>query len=207
MGEWDIPRNPSGLVTVSMPTLVLRPDAALTHEEIFEIVSLLNYVWPKGDATVLELVKAFPDAQRYRRVSVPGSGQPAIRHLIRDREELIAHALSFERTVISENGQLPVMALSGVCITPSRRGQGLGREVARSAFTRVDEGEFPVALFQTGVPAFYRDLGAEVISTRFFDTRNRIAPHASPWNDEWIMIYPGGHDWPQGAVDLNGPGY
>ena len=110
---------------VSMPTLVLRPDAALTHEEIFEIVSLLNHVWPKGDATVLELAGAFPDVQRYRRVSVPGSGQPAIRHLVRDREELVAHALSFERTVISENGQLPVMALSGVCVTRVGAAKGL----------------------------------------------------------------------------------
>jgi predicted N-acetyltransferase YhbS len=38
------------------------------------------------------------------------------------------------------------MALSGVCVTPSHRGQGLGRDIARDSLARVDRGEFAVAL-------------------------------------------------------------
>lgn len=190
-----------------MPNLVRRPDAALSSDEVFEIVSLLNRVWPKPDATVAELVRAFPEAQRYRRVAEPEAREPAMRHLIREEAGLIAHALTFERTILSEEGEVRLMALSGVCVMPSHRGQGLGRDIARDSLARVDRGDFPVALFQTGVPAFYRALGAEVIRNRFCDSRNRIAPDANPWNDEWIMIYPGEYKWPRGVVDLNGPGY
>ena len=190
-----------------MPNPVQQPDACLSSDEIFEIVSLLNHVWPKPDATVAELVKAFPETQRYRRVSEPEAWYPAMRHLIREEERLIAHALTFERTILSEGEEVRVMALSGVCVMPSHRGQGLGRDVARDALARVDKREFTVALFQTGVPAFYRALGAEVIRNRFCDSRNRIAPDANPWNDEWIMIYPGDHQWLRDVVDLNGQGY
>ena len=58
-------------------------------------------------------------------------------------------------------------------------------------------------LFQTGVPDFYRQLGAARVRNRFI---NSLAedPRANPWWDEHVMIHPGDYPWPQGVVDLQG---
>jgi GNAT superfamily N-acetyltransferase len=108
---------------------------------------------------------------------------------------------------MTEAGELPVMALSGVCVAEPFRGLGIGAALVRSAFERVDQGEFPVSLFQTTVPDFYRKLGAVAVDNVFRNSRNEADPEASPWGDEEIMIYPRHFDWPKGIIDLNGPGY
>jgi predicted acetyltransferase len=99
------------------------------------------------------------------------------------------------------------MAVSGVSVPVTHRGKGIGVALARSAFQRVNNSEFPVSLFQTTIPAFYRKLGATVVENRFFNSRHQSNPDANPWNDGWVMVYPSGYAWPKGSVDLNGPGY
>ena len=99
------------------------------------------------------------------------------------------------------------MALSGVCVLPSYQGKGLGAEIARRTFGRIHGDEFDVSLFQTTIPAFYTKLGAALVTNKFVNSRNKTHPDANPWHDEWAMIYPRGYSWPQGPIDLNGPGY
>jgi predicted N-acetyltransferase YhbS len=183
------------------------PDESLSEGQIQAIATLLDRVWPKDLDSLSELVGLFMEKRRRRRVSDPRSTRPPQRHLVWRESDLMAHALTFERSVVAEGEEVAVMALSQVCVSPNARGGGLGRAVALHALRRVDEKEFQLSLFQTGVPDFYRKLGARVVENSFVDSTNRLAPDANPWSDEWIMIYPSDSGWPRGTVDLNGPAY
>jgi predicted N-acetyltransferase YhbS len=122
-----------------------------------------------------------------------------------ENETAIAHARLFAREITTQRGALTTGALAAVCSAPSHRGQGLGRLVVEAAFARVHDGTFPVILFQTGVPEFYAKLGARNVSNRFVDSTSET--DANPWWQEDIMIYPAAFAWPDGNIDLNGPGW
>lgn len=122
----------------------------------------------------------------------------------------LALAMLFPRTVQTDAGPLTVAALAGVCSAPERRGQGLGAAVVRAAFAQVDAGRFGVALFQTPVAAFYARLGARPVHNGFVNPRHRPGDRGSPdhpWWDDSVMIYPAAFPWPDGRIDLGGPGY
>ena len=184
-----------------------REDSALVTDEIVAIVSLVSAIWPHPQKTISELVDTFMERHFRYLASYPGIAHPSVRHLGWVDGQLVGHALTFERPVISERSEIPVMALSGVCVSPSYRRNGIGIALARDAFRRVDEWEFPVSIFQTTIPDFYQRLGAAVVGNRFFDSKNEDNPDAPPWTDGRIMIYPSAYPWPTGPVDLNGPGY
>jgi GNAT superfamily N-acetyltransferase len=99
------------------------------------------------------------------------------------------------------------MALSGVCVWPSYQGRGLGAEIVRRAFGRIDAGEFAVSLFQTTIPAFYEKLGATSVTNSFANSRHKEHGSTNPWRYDSVMIYPKSYPWPEGPIDLNGPGY
>ncbi len=128
----------------------------------------------------------------------------------------LAHALLFPREIQTSAGPLRVGALAAVCSDPDHRGRGLGRDVARAAFKRVDDGAHPVSLFQTGIPDFYARLGARPVENKFINSRwqppreGESSGHGTrdnPWWNPHIMIYPAPYPWPEGEVDLLGPGY
>jgi predicted GNAT family N-acyltransferase len=103
---------------------------------------------------------------------------------------------------------MTVLALARVCTARDFRGHKLGQAVVRAAFAFVDDDTFPFALFQTtdDVQSFYENLGAVRIYNRFV---NSLAadPMANPWWSPVIMRYPAGPRWPEGQIDLGGPGY
>jgi predicted N-acetyltransferase YhbS len=128
----------------------------------------------------------------------------------------LAHALLFPREILTHAGLLRVGALAAVCTDPDHRGKGLGREVVRAAFARVEAGAYPVSLFQTGVPDFYAKLGSRTIHNTFINSRwqppaeGRSADHSTrdaPWWNPFVMIFPATYAWPEGEVDLVGPGF
>lgn len=163
--------------------------------------------------------RAFPEA--------PGPGEERVRRFLESRaknelelftvwagDRAIASATIFPRTVQAESGMLTLMALAAVCSDPNSRGWGLGRAVVRAAFDEVDRGRFPVTLFQTGVPEFYRKLGARAVDNRFVNSRfdaSTATPGRgtadNPWWNPHVMIYPAAFAWPAGTIDLLGPGY
>lgn len=100
------------------------------------------------------------------------------------------------------------MALAGVCVDPAVRGTGLGRAVVEAAFALVDGGVFPFALFQAPerVRSFYEKLGACPVENRIV---NSLAgePARNPFRDEVVMRCPASAPWPEGKIDLLGPGY
>jgi predicted N-acetyltransferase YhbS len=169
----------------------------LGKDEARAIVALTNSIWPHPDKTEEELARVFTDGSR-RHWEV---------FTLWDRARLVAHAAIFPRRIRFEGGELEVMGLAGVCVQPVRRGQGLGERVVRAAFGQVDAGYYPVALYQTEVPAFYARLGAVTVDNPFWNSRSPSDPRARPWWDPHVMIYPTYPAWPRGPIDLNGPGY
>lgn len=173
----------------------------LTREQFHRILKLENKIWPHPAKSIDELAsEAFDFAQK--------NPDPWIRQLvIWEKDQAIAHARIFPRTIITEKGALRIMALASVCVLEEKRGKGHGKLVVEQAFRRLDESEFSLVLFQTGVPGFYRKLGAKNISNTFYNSQNSSNPDKNPWWEANIMIYPESYDFPPGKVDLKGFGY
>lgn len=176
-------------------------DDLFTREQVRSIVDLLNRVWPDPRRGVGELVEDF-----IRRSRLPERA-PNERVVIWEGTRPLALADSYGRRIITSAGELEVQALNSVCVDPDFRGLGLGREAVLAAFARIGRGDFPLALFQTGVPQFYEKLGARRVSNRFINRRHPEDPRANPWWEANVMIYPGNAPWPEGVIDLNGNGY
>ena len=181
-------------------------DADLSREQIRAVVSLLNSIWSNKDKTLDELTDAFIDAAQAKEQPGDKKAVPR-RFIIWEENQAIAHANTFERTLLTADGPIPVMALSGVCVAATHRGRGLGEAISRKALDRVDRGDFALALFQTPVPAFYARLGARTVDNRFVNSTHEQDPEAYPWIALHVMIYPKHHPWPDGVIDINGPRY
>lgn len=178
-------------------------DANLSVPEIESIVRLVDVVWPAEDVTLADRLRKFTSwVEENRR-----TGFDVTSFVVWDGSRAIAHARTFERVIHGPSASLTVMGLAGVCVLPERRGEGLGRDIVKKAFGRVDSGDFAVSLFQTAVPDFYLKLGARLVTNRFVNSLNAEDPDANPWWDPAIMIYPAGFAWPDGTIDLNGTGY
>jgi len=190
-----------------MLNIIVHHDTDLSREEIVAVVSLVYGFWPSKDKPIPELVEAFPEISKQYRASYPQIRLPSLRYVVWDKFTAVAHALTFERPVITDAREISVMALSGVCVLPNYKGKGLGAEIVRRTFGRVHGGECGVCLFQTTIPAFYKKLGATLVTNRFINSKNKNHPDANPWHDEWVMMYPRSYSWPGGPIDLNGPGY
>ena len=173
----------------------------LNREQFFQIITLSNGIWPHPVKSVDDLVKeAFEFANQ--------NPDPWIRRfVIWEKSKAVAHARIFPRKIVTSKGELCNMALASVCVLEVKRGEGYGRLIVERVFQLLDESEFPLTLFQTGVPGFYRKLGAKNIPNRFYNSRNLSNPDSNPWWEENIMIYPESYDFPPGRVDLNGFGY
>jgi len=169
------------------------------------IGALINQVWPKpnltaDDRTAQQLVigrqYSGPDAQAPRTMVVVDAGR------------VVAHAAMLPRRISTQRGEMVVGGLARVCTDPAMRGRGLGELVVRAAFGLVDAGDFAFALFQTSrrVQPFYDMVGAVPVENRIVNSLGDD-PDASPFWDEVVMRYPGTGDWPEGTIDLRGPGY
>lgn len=167
---------------------------------IGELVDLFRLIWPPKDAS-LTLVQM---REKYARPRSPEFNGVFI---VREGNRPIAHAEVFSRPVFCEGIAIRNLALAGVCVHPDCRGLGLGAEMVRRAFALVDAGQYECSIFQTGVPAFYEKLGAQIIEHTFVNSRSEEDPRASPWWDKYVMIYPAGFELGEGVVDLNGEGY
>jgi predicted N-acetyltransferase YhbS len=186
-----------------MAEMRIHTDADLSVPEIESIVRLIDRVWPTKDVTYADRLRKFTSwVEENKR-----TGFEVMSFVVWDRGQAIAQARTFPRLIHSESVDLTVMGLAGVCVSPERRREGLGRDIVKKAFERVDAGDFVVSLFQTAVPGFYTKLGARPVTNRFVNSQNSEDPDANPWWDPNIMIYPASASWPEGTIDLNGSGY
>lgn len=186
---------------MSTPEATVHPFNHLAVDQVSNIVRLVNTIWPKTDVSFEELV-----AMTYKR-----RGDNARRQfvVVWEGENPVASAETFPRTIKHSSGKtLEALGLAGVCVMPAHRGRGLGKLVVQKAFEQVDRGEYPLSLFQTGVPTFYRRLGAVEVNNTFENSAIVAAPERSLWWEPFVMVYPGTAAWPRDAiVDLNGPAY
>lgn len=169
------------------------------------IADVLCRVWPKPGRTIetrVEKMKADwaaykgPEEQRPRSI------------FIREGERVVAHSGVDVRTVGTSQGEVTVLALARVCTDPAERGRNLGAAVIRETFKLVDEGVFPWSLFQTThkVRPFYEKLGSCLVANRIVNSLGED-PMKNPFWDEIVMRYSSGPGWPNGEIDLRGPGY
>ena len=134
------------------------------------------------------------------------NGQARRIFVVRHEGRIVATASFLPRRIQTSQGALDVLALAGVGTLPGFRLHGLGRLLVRAAFDYVDKGAFGVSLFQTGVPGFYEKLGCRRVANPFVNSLG-ANPHEMPWWDAHNMIYPAAYPWPEGPVDLVGPGW
>lgn len=128
--------------------------------------------------------------------------------VIRDGSRVIAHAAALPRTIGTSEGDLTIVALAQVCSDPELRGRKLGQAVVRAVFDLVDHGPYEHSLYQTShtVRSFYEKLGAGLVTNRIYNSLGSN-PELNPFWDEIAMRYPAVKHWPEGDIDLRGPGY
>jgi GNAT superfamily N-acetyltransferase len=169
------------------------------------IAELLVRVWPRPEKTVAtrmaDLLILWNDYHG-PEAEFPRS------FVIRENRRLIAHAAALPRKIGTSDGDITIMGLAQVCSDPELRGRGLGEAVVRAAFDTVDHGPFAHSLFQTShkVRPFYEKLGACLVTNRIFNSLGDD-PAKNPFWDEVVMRYPAVKPWPEGDIDLRGPGY
>lgn len=129
-------------------------------------------------------------------------------HLVFQDHELIALAHSFARTIRAEDRPIPVLGLANVCVANRAKGRGYGRLVVEAAFDRVARDGFQFCVFQTtpAVEPFYERLGAVRVANRFYNSLGANSS-ANPFWEPLAMRYPAEGAWPDGPIDLLGPGY
>jgi predicted N-acetyltransferase YhbS len=177
---------------------------ALRDADARAISELVVSIWPKPGRTVESLATEM--ATQWRNYEGPEEQHPRS-FVVREGDRVVAHASFDPRAISTENGEINVLALARVCTDPAARGRRLGQSVVQAAFELVDQGAFPFSLFQTTdqVRPFYERLGASPIHNRFV---NSLAhPTANPWWNPVILRYPSGPGWPEGEIDLRGPGW
>lgn len=172
---------------------------SISPEVAGKAVRLLNKVWPEQGVEYSTLAQGLYDWIR---------DDPSLQLLLVWKDDLlVGHARLFQRVVKTNDGQMAILGLSSVCSHPDYRGQGIGKILVARAFEEVDLSHYQVCVFQTSVTGFYKKLGAVEVKNTFINRSNRRDPNASPWWEDHVMIYPDTPKWPEGEINLNGPGF
>jgi predicted N-acetyltransferase YhbS len=182
-----------------------RDSRAISEADARATMELVCAIWPKPGRTVDSMTADLLD--RWKQYDGLEAQHPRS-FFIRAEGKVIAHAAAVPRTISTTAGDITILALARVCTDPSARGRQLGRAMVRAAFDLVDNGTFPFSLFQTtdDVKPFYERLGAIEIHNNFINSTAED-PTASPWWSPVIMRYPAKPGWPNGEIDLVGPGW
>lgn len=163
-------------------------------------------VWPNSSKTV-EIRRQ--QLLEMGRENAGSDAQWPRSFVLRNEGEIVAHAAVMPRKIGTHEGEILIAALSRVCTNPEKRGRGWGEQVVRAALALVDAGVFRFSLFQTTpeVRPFYEKLGAVAIGNRIVNSLSTDDHQESPFWDPVIMRYPDTGLWPEGEIDLRGPGY
>ncbi|MBB6429384.1 GNAT family N-acetyltransferase [Algisphaera agarilytica] len=199
---------------MSEPTIETWTAGQMTEEQFRAGCVLHHAAFPKPGRTIEGVIaKKRPVWMGEAGAGVvPGplvSATPPVRYVIRGEDgALVANAAILTRTISTEQGELTVSGLLDVATCPSVRGQGLGAKIVQAAWASVDDGTHPLCLFETGeARPFYEKLGARVVDNPIIDSTHPTGSRDNPFEDTWVMIYPARASWPEGEIDLRGPGY
>ena len=176
---------------------VFRPEDEIPYNTASSILALVAQVWPPDNGKAPDVNDAMA---RWK-----ARGSYVL--IIEDNNRVITHAQIFRREIKTAHGILPIGALAGVCVHPDQRGHGYGAQIVRGAFELLPEMTTQVSLYQTDVPEFYEKLGARRVTNPFIDGTRADDGRENPFWAAYTMIYPAVFEWPEGEIDLNGPGY
>ena len=161
-----------------------------------EVVSLIGRVWPEWSDDVSIMAQGLVNTMHE---------DPTFQVLVAwHREHIVGQVQLFQRVLQTPKGQIPVLAMSGLCCDPRLVRRGIGATLLERAFEEVDLSHYPICLFQTDDPQYFEAKGAVQIENRFTNRRNRKNPSSNPWRMKSVMIYPNWNEWPGGDIDLNG---
>ena len=203
---------------MATPVIECLEYGAITPADARALAELQVATWPPKDPAAipqaiedgtLSLLHPASHLPQNASFSLPYAGPAAQRPRIfclREDGKILSQSRIFPRTIATPRGPLTVMGLGAVCTAHAARGRGLGAILMRETFKLVDSEDFVCSLFQTCVPSFYDRLGARVIINRIVNSLG-ADPGARPFWDPTIMVYPKTYDWPEGTIDLLGPGY
>lgn len=178
----------------------------LSDSDRRSIAELICRTWPKAHKDVVYRMNQL----RALAEGYQGLSELAPRaFIVRGEEGVDANTIIEPRTIGTTAGDLTVLGLGKVCSHPGRRGEGLGALVVKAAFAMVDQGLFAFSLFQTThhVRPFYERLNCCVVENDVINSQHADAADLHPFADEVVMRYPADPDWPEGVIDLRGPGY
>ncbi len=177
----------------------------ISDADALQIAELLVRIWPNSEKTVaVRQSQLLELGQKYAPDEKPAPQS----FFIRESGQIIAHSAVLPRSIGSPTGDLKIAGLTRVGTSPEQRGRGLGQIIVRPVFDLVDRGDYQFSLFQTTqqVRPFYEKLGACVIDNPIVNSLG-IEHQESPFWDKVIMRYPSDQAWPQGEIDMRGPGY
>jgi GNAT superfamily N-acetyltransferase len=176
-----------------------------TPQQARAIGELIHATWPKPQLTAAD--RAIQQLGIGAQYVGPARQAPRAMVVV-EGSKVLAHAAIVPRFAATASGDLAIAGLARVCTAAEARGRGLGRAVVRAVFEVVDAGDFDFSLFQTKqrLRTFYEGLGATLVDNKMVNS-TATDPAAEAFWDEVAMRYPAHGQWPQGCIDLRGPGF
>ena len=181
-----------------MFTLRAMEAAELSDAQWLALADFLHTVWPNPDLSA-------EGRAEHRKLAAMGRPASEVITIMSDGA-VVAAGQVFAREITVGIQPHTVLAMAAVAVAETMRGQGLGRQIVREAFTRVDSGACEFAIFQTGVPGFYEPMNCRAIENIVIDSL-ADDPATNPFHDTHIMVYPADVALNLGAIDMLGPGY
>jgi predicted N-acetyltransferase YhbS len=185
------------------PVRVFDP-ASASRDDLIAALRLIQATWPKEGQTPEKGADELLAARAAGKFTL---GQD-LWYVIEEQGKVVSTARAFVRPITIAGKPLRVIALGAVCTDPAYRNRGLGGQIVRAAFGPTNSPDTPFCLFQTSHKnhPFYEDLGCAVVTNRII---NSLAadPQKNPFWDQIVMRYPTNKPWPEGTIDLLGPGY
>lgn len=183
-----------------MSELLTKNKFELSVSEVIDVLCLLTLVWGNNkDATITD-----KQIEKYKSVCVSSFNKV---FLLYKNKELIGHTEIFQRDIIIDAKEIPILALAGVCVRSDNRGQKNGYKMVKKAFEYVDNDKYGLSIFQTNIPEFYLKLNCKLIDNKFINSKSNIDINANPWRDPFVMIYSNDYKMRDGIIDLNGECY
>ncbi len=188
-------------------TIKFVPFSEITEETAEKLYYLTLLCWPKYGVVPEKAAKQNAPTWIKNHKNITTKKPAGIFYICLDGK-CLSKGEVFPREIQIAGNSMTIMALAGVCTKPEERTKGYAKEIVKSAFENVDNGLYKASLFQTtnDVKPFYEKLGAMKIKNKIINSLSEN-PNKYPFWNEAAMVYSPHFKWPEGTIDLLGPGY
>lgn len=170
-------------------------------DELLALARLLQSIWSPEDMHLSDekTIEKFVNCQENKKTA-------EFTYVVDDDGAVIGASSAFERTLFCNNKPLKVIAISGLCVTPDRRGKRVAIKIIAAQIKAIKKCN-GLALFQTDKPNYYLKLNARLVTNRFFNSKDPDNPQKRPWDSKYVLFFPGDYDWPTGDIDICGSSF